>query len=95
MASIILNAAGGGELVLARWGMLGRCSTVARRSQHPQRVSHWRGRLSPKNRCVVPATAFCEYADGDIAKAGVSHILGAHLEKRLDVDDEQPSPLRD
>jgi putative SOS response-associated peptidase YedK len=29
---------------------------------------HWRGWLSPKNRCVVPATAFCEYADGKLRK---------------------------
>jgi putative SOS response-associated peptidase YedK len=24
---------------------------------------HWRGRLAPGNRCIVPATSFCEYAD--------------------------------
>ena len=27
------------------------------------RSPHWRGWLGKQNRCVVPATSFCEYAD--------------------------------
>jgi putative SOS response-associated peptidase YedK len=49
-------------------GALGhaRTTTVRRRAdhKHPQFGSpHWRGWLGKRNRCVVPATSFCEYAD--------------------------------
>jgi putative SOS response-associated peptidase YedK len=37
---------------------------------------HWRGWLSPKNRCIVPATAFCEYADGKPRKIPTWFALG-------------------
>ena len=66
MAPIVrLGAEGGRELVMARWGMPappqhgGQLVTNIRNLMSP----HWRGWLGRKNRCVVPATAFCEYED--------------------------------
>jgi hypothetical protein len=58
------------ELALARWGMLGPAQYGGLPVTNIRNVSspHWRGWLSPKNRCVVPATAFCEYADGKLRK---------------------------
>ena len=66
MAPIVrLGAEGGRELVMARWGMPappqhgGQLVTNIRNLMSP----HWRGWLGRKSRCVVPATAFCEYED--------------------------------
>lgn len=67
MAPIVRNAEGGvRELMLARWGMPGPLQYGGAPVTNIRNVSspHWRGWLSPKNRCIVPATAFCEYADG-------------------------------
>jgi len=53
------------ELVMARWGMPGPPQyggapvTNIRNLESP----HWRGWLGRQNRCLVPATSFCEYAD--------------------------------
>jgi putative SOS response-associated peptidase YedK len=56
------------ELVMARWGMpsppkfgagIDRGVTNIRNVASP----HWRGWLKPENRCLVPATSFCEYTD--------------------------------
>src|SRR5437899_1855680 len=52
------------ELTMARWGMpgpqyAGAPVTNIRNAQSP----HWRSWLEPANRCVVPATSFCEYAE--------------------------------
>jgi putative SOS response-associated peptidase YedK len=53
------------ELVMARWGMPGPPQyggapvTNIRNLDSP----HWRGWLGRPNRCLVPATSFCEYAD--------------------------------
>jgi putative SOS response-associated peptidase YedK len=53
------------ELVMARWGMPGppqyggALVTNIRNLDSP----HWRGWLGRRNRCLVPATSFCEYAD--------------------------------
>jgi putative SOS response-associated peptidase YedK len=53
------------ELVMARWGMPGPPQyggapvTNIRNLDSP----HWRGWLGRHNRCLVPATSFCEYAD--------------------------------
>ena len=66
MAPIVRNGADGErELVMARWGMPGPPQfggspiTNIRNVRSP----HWRGWLGKQNRCVVPATSFCEYAD--------------------------------
>ena len=53
------------ELVMARWGMPGPPQyggapvTNIRNLDSP----HWRGWLGRHNRCLAPATSFCEYAD--------------------------------
>jgi putative SOS response-associated peptidase YedK len=66
MAPIIRNGADDErELVLARWGMPGPPQygggpvTNIRNLTSP----HWSGWLGQRNRCIVPATSFCEYAD--------------------------------
>jgi putative SOS response-associated peptidase YedK len=66
MAPIVRNAPDGvRELAMARWGMPGPPAfggapvTNIRNTKSP----HWRGWLKPANRCVVPWTSFCEYAD--------------------------------
>jgi putative SOS response-associated peptidase YedK len=53
------------ELVMARWGMPGPPQYGAAPVTNIRNVSspHWRGWLGARNRCLVPATSFCEYAD--------------------------------
>ncbi len=59
------GADGERELVMARRGMPGPPQyggppvTNIRNASSP----HWRGWLGKRNRCLVPATSFCEYAD--------------------------------
>jgi putative SOS response-associated peptidase YedK len=66
MAAIVRNAPDGvRELAMARWGMPGAPEfggthvTNIRNIKNP----HWQEWLMPENRCVVPWTSFCEYAD--------------------------------
>jgi putative SOS response-associated peptidase YedK len=66
MAPVVRNAPDGvRELAMLRWGMPGPAAfggapiTNIRNTKSP----HWRGWLKPANRCVVPFTSFCEYAD--------------------------------
>ena len=50
---------------MARWGMPGPPQYGGARSPIFVMLDspHWRGWLGRHNRCVVPATSFCEYAD--------------------------------
>jgi putative SOS response-associated peptidase YedK len=66
VAPIVRRAADGErELILARWGMPGPSMfgggvvTNVRNTKSP----HWRRWLGPANRCLVPVSSFCEYAD--------------------------------
>ncbi len=64
MAPIVRVAANGErELVMARWGMPGpfddQLVTNARNLMSP----YWSPWLGKRNRCIVPATSVCEYAD--------------------------------
>lgn len=66
LAPVVRNAPDGvRELAMLRWGMPcppqfgGAPVTNIRNTKSP----HWRGWLKPQNRCVVPFTSFCEYAD--------------------------------
>ena len=69
MAPVVRTGRDGArELVMARWGMpsppqfvagIDRGVTNIRNVASP----HWRGWLKPENRCLVPATSFCEYTD--------------------------------
>ena len=67
------------ELVTARWGMPGppqfggQPVTNIRNAASP----HWRAWLGQRNRCVVPATSFCEYADTKPRKTPIWFALGA------------------
>jgi putative SOS response-associated peptidase YedK len=66
MAPIVRSGADGErELVMARWGMPGPPQFGGQPVTNIRNVSspHWRAWLGPKNRCIVPATSFCEYAD--------------------------------
>jgi putative SOS response-associated peptidase YedK len=66
MAPIVRNGADGArELVMARWGMPGPPQFGGAPITNIRNVGspHWRGWLGKHNRCVVPATSFCEYAD--------------------------------
>lgn len=66
MAPVVRKAADGEpELVMLRWGMpsppayvtgIDRGVTNIRNASSP----HWRRWLGPANRCIVPATSFCE-----------------------------------
>ena len=66
MAPVVRTGADGErELSMLRWGMPcppaygGRPVTNIRNTKS----QHWRSWLGAKNRCLVPFTSFCEYAD--------------------------------
>jgi putative SOS response-associated peptidase YedK len=64
-APIVRAAANGGrELVLARWGMPSppRYGTAPVTNIRNVKSPHWRRWLGVENRCVVPATRFCEWS---------------------------------
>lgn len=78
MAPIIRRtAAGGRDLVRARWGLpsppsvlrpgqIDRGVTNVRNLRSP----HWRRLLAPQYRCLVPATSFCEPTDAPDPSTG-------------------------
>jgi putative SOS response-associated peptidase YedK len=66
MAPIVrVGAEGERELVMARWGMPGPPQYGGQPVTNIRNLGspHWRGCLGKRNRCVVPATSFCEYLD--------------------------------
>src|SRR6516165_9736866 len=65
MAPIVRAAEGERELVMARWGMPGPPQYGGAPVTNIRNLdsTHWRGWLRRHNRCRVPATSFCEYAD--------------------------------
>jgi putative SOS response-associated peptidase YedK len=71
MAPIVRTVADGErELVMARWGMptppqYWKAGAIDRGVTNIRNTvsSHWRAWLKPENRCLVPATAFCEPTD--------------------------------
>lgn len=72
-APIVRNGESGRELTMMRWGFPsppgvpnGRPVTNVRNTGS----SYWRAWMQPAFRCLVPATAFCEYAPG---KPAVPH----------------------
>jgi putative SOS response-associated peptidase YedK len=77
-APVVFNAADGErELGMLRWGMPGPPQfggapiTNIRNTNSP----HWRRWLNPANRCLVPATSFCEYEDTKPRKTPVWFAL--------------------
>jgi putative SOS response-associated peptidase YedK len=66
MAPVVRNAPDGvRELAMLRWGMPGppQFSGALSTNIRNTKSFHWRAWLKPANRCVVPFTSFCEYAD--------------------------------
>ena len=64
LAPIVRNSADGErELVMARWGMPGPLQFGGQPVTNIRNVAspHWRSWLGTRNRCLVPATNFCEY----------------------------------
>jgi putative SOS response-associated peptidase YedK len=78
-APIVRNTPSGvRELALARWGMpapsqFGGAPITNIRNTGSR---HWIGWLKPENRCVVPFTSFCEYADTKPKKTPTWFALG-------------------
>jgi putative SOS response-associated peptidase YedK len=63
MAPIVRRGAHGErELVMARWGMPGPPEFGGQQVTNIRNVGspHWRRWLGQANRCLVPATSFCE-----------------------------------
>ena len=65
MAPVVRNADGVRELAMLRWGMPGppQFGGTPITNIRNTKSAHWRRWLKPENRCVVPFTSFCEYAD--------------------------------
>jgi putative SOS response-associated peptidase YedK len=79
LAPIVRRRADGErELVTARWGMPGPPQFGGQPVTNIRNVTspHWRGWLGARNRCVVPATSFCEYADTKPRKTPIWFALG-------------------
>src|SRR6202046_2481196 len=79
MAPIVRNGGDGErELVMARWGMPGPPQFGGAPITNIRNVGspHWRGWLGKQNRCIVPATSFCEYADTKPRKTPKWFALG-------------------
>jgi putative SOS response-associated peptidase YedK len=76
-APVVRNADGGRELTMMRWGIAGpkqfgeKPVTNVRNVKRP----HWRPWLKPEYRCLVPVTAFSEYADTKPKKTPVWFAL--------------------
>ncbi len=66
------------ELVTARWGMPGPPQFGGQPVTNIRNVTspHWRGWLGSRNRCIVPATSFCEYEDTKPRKTPIWFALG-------------------
>jgi putative SOS response-associated peptidase YedK len=79
MAPIVRSGADGErELVMARWGMPGPPQYGGQPVTNIRNLTspHWRGWLGRRNRCIVPATSFCEYADPKPRKTPIWFALG-------------------
>ena len=66
LAPVVRNAPDGvRELAMCRWGLPGppQFGGAPITNIRNVRSQHWRAWLKPENRCVVPWTSFCEYAD--------------------------------
>ena len=67
MGPVVRHGADGRELAMLRWGFPCPPSVPGNRAVTNVRntgSSYWRAWLKPEYRCLVPATAFCEYAPG-------------------------------
>ena len=73
MAPVVRNGGGGRELTTMRWGFPPPPGVPGNRAVTNIRNTgsgYWRAWMAPGNRCLVPVSAFCEYAVG---KPAVPH----------------------
>lgn len=77
MAPVVRNGAAGRDLAMLRWGMPGPKAFGAQPITNVRNVAspHWRPWLGPAHRCLVPVTAFSEYADTKPRKTPVWFAL--------------------
>ena len=64
-APVVRSVASARELTMMRWGMPGppQFGGASITNIRNTKSSHWRRWLGPANRCLVPMSSFCEYAD--------------------------------
>jgi putative SOS response-associated peptidase YedK len=82
LAPIVRVTVGGEhELVMARWGMPGPPQYGGQPITNIRNLGspHWRGWLGKWNRCVVPATSFCEYPRNHDARPAFAPTTGRCL----------------
>jgi putative SOS response-associated peptidase YedK len=85
-APVVRNAGSEREMIMMRWGMPpppragGFPVTDIRNTTSP----HWRGRLKPENRCLVPANSFAEYAPEPNPATGKKDVV------RFALNDDRP-----
>src|SRR5580704_1853742 len=74
----VIRAGSAIEALPMRWGMPGPPQFGGRPVTNIRNVAspHWRGWIGARNRCVVPATSFCEYADTTPRKTPIWFALG-------------------
>ena len=65
LAPVVRDGADGREILRMRWGMPGPATYGGAPITNIRNTESgwWRRWLGPENRCVVPASSFCEYAD--------------------------------
>ncbi len=66
-APVVRNGGDGRELAMLRWGFPAPPGVSGNRPVTNIRNTgsgYWRAWMRPENRCLVPATSFCEYAPG-------------------------------
>ena len=83
MAPVVRSSADGRELTMMRWGFPCPPSVPGNRAVTNIRNTasgYWRAWTKPENRCLVPATSFCEYAPG---KHAVPHWFALGQDRLL------------
>ena len=83
MAPVVRSGPGGRELTMLRWGFPSPVGALGNRPVTNIRNTasgFWLAWLKPENRCLVPATSFCEYLLG---KPAIPHWFALGPERPL------------
>lgn len=83
MAPVVRNGAEGRELTMMRWGFPPPPGVPGNRPVTNVRNTgsgYWRAWMKPEQRCLVPASSFCEYAPG---KPAVPHWFALNEDRPL------------
>ena len=83
MAPVVRSGPDGRELAMLRWGFPSPPGAPGNRPVTNVRNTasdFWRAWLKPENRCLVPATSFCEYLPG---KPAIPHWFALGPERPL------------